>query len=85
METELRLISMYIKNFKNSFTYGSSGSSLLLELFSICGVPASHCSGFSCRGAQALELAGFNSCSTRLTECSVWALEQWFNSSGAQA
>ena len=33
---------------------------------------ASHCSGFSCRGAQALESVGFSSDSS-------WALEQRLN------
>ena len=41
-------------------------------------VRASHCSGFSCWGAQALEHSGFSSCNT-------WAQELQFLGSRAQA
>ena len=34
------------------------------EVLSACGPQAFHCSG-SCRGARALECAGFSSCGTR--------------------
>ena len=33
-----------------------AGSLLLCRLFSGCGAQASHCSGFSCSGAQALDI-----------------------------
>ena len=68
--------------FKSLFIYficGYAESSLLLELFCRCsargyslssGVWASHCSGPSGCGAQALECAGFSSCGHTLG-CSV--------------
>ena len=53
--------------------FGCAESSLLCGLFSSCveqglisscGARVSHCSGFSFRGVQALELTGFSSSST---------------------
>ena len=55
--------------------FGCAGSLLLHGPFSSCGeqgllsscsVRASHCGGFFCCGAQALQLIGINS-------CTVWA------------
>ena len=52
------------------YSFGCAGSSLLHRLFSgcgkhglffSCGARASHCGGFSCFRAQALELSGFGS------------------------
>ena len=34
------------------------------QLLSSCGAQASHCGGFSCWGARALEHSGVRSCST---------------------
>ena len=39
------------------FFFACDGSSLLCRLLSSCSAQASHCSGFSCYGAQALEHA----------------------------
>ena len=47
-------------------------------LLSSCGMRASHCSGFSCFRAQALEGSGFSSCGS-------WALEQRLSSCGTWA
>ena len=53
------------------FVFGCAGSSLVARAFSSFGKQGllllmvhwtSHCSGFSCCRAQALELAGFSSC-----------------------
>ena len=35
-----------------------------MQAFSSCGAQVSHCSGFSCFGAQALGYVGFSSCGT---------------------
>ena len=60
------IIVLYL--FIEKFEEGSAGSSLLLRLFSSCreqgllsscSVRASHCSAFSCCGAQALGHQGF--------------------------
>ena len=62
---------VFKRNFLIILFIGSAGSSLLCELcsgcvkwglLSDCGVQASHCGGFSCWGAQGLELMGFSSC-----------------------
>ena len=45
-------------------------------LFSSCGALASHCGGFSCRGAQAPGHKGFSS-------CGMWA--HWFQLPGCRA
>ena len=63
------LISIFVffLTFIYVLIFGCAGSSLLLGLFSSCRewgllssccVQASHCSGLSCCGAQALERAG---------------------------
>ena len=67
--------------------FGCAGSSLLCWLFSSwrdqgllssCCVQASHCSGFSCRRAQALGCTGFSACGT-------WARWLWLPGFRAQA
>ena len=40
-----------------------------------CGAWASHCSGFSCCGAQALGVWASGFVAHRLSSCSLWALE----------
>ena len=46
-------------------------------LFSSCGAWASHCSGFSCCGARALERAVFSSCDTwAYLPCRMWHLRR---------
>ena len=65
------LLLFFITKFKkNLFNFGCSESSVLCGGFSLvlvsgvilhCSVQTSHCSGFSCYGAQALEHAGFSS------------------------
>ena len=70
----------------NLFCYGCAGSLLLCGLFSSCGerghlsrcVRASHCVGFSCRGAQALGCTGSRSRHT-------WAKQSQLPPSTAQA
>ena len=63
---------MIFLNLKKSFIiyFGCAGSSLLHGLVSSCGkwelplscqAQASHCGGFSCYGAWALECTGFRS------------------------
>ena len=76
------------------FIFGCTESSLLCKAFLQlwckgatvhCGAWASHCRGFSCCRAQALERAGFSSCSGwalkhRLRTCGLWAqlpLSMW--------
>ena len=48
-------------------------------LVSNCGVPASHCCGFSCSGAQSLGHMGFSSCCSgaqenRFNSCTHWLI-----------
>ena len=66
-------IVLYLLKICVFITFGYAGSLLLLELLSncrewgllsSCGAQASHCGGFSCYGAQALEPSGFISCRT---------------------
>ena len=61
------------------FLFDCAGSLLLLWTFSSCrergslpscGAGASHCSGFSCQGAWALQPVGFSSYGTRFS-CSI--------------
>ena len=40
-----------------------------------CGARASHCGGFFCCEAQALERVGFSRCGTQDSGCGSWALE----------
>ena len=67
--------------------FGCTGSLLLHRLFSSCaeqgrlascGVRVSHCSGFSCCGAEAAGCTGLGSRSS-------WALEHRLNSCGTRA
>ena len=69
------------------FIFDCAGSSSPHELFSSfgkqgllssCNAQASHCGGFSCCRAWALELVGFRSYST-------WAQQLWLPGSRAQA
>ena len=60
------LLYIYIK-----FVCGSAGSLLLHRPFSSCGTRASHCSGFSCWRAQALEHR-LSSCGTRHVVYGMW-------------
>ena len=50
-----------------------------------CGVGASHCSGFSCRGAQVLGARTSVVVARGLSSCGSWALERRLSSCGAQA
>ena len=50
-----------------------------------CGVRSSHCSGFSCCGAQALGMRVSVTVACRLSSCGSWALERTLGSCGVRA
>ena len=50
-----------------------------------CGARASHCGGFSCRGARALSVWASVVVARRLSSCGLWALERRLSSCGAWA
>ena len=50
-----------------------------------CGAEASHCSAFSCCGAQALGTWALVVAARRLSSCGSWALECRLSSCGARA
>ena len=50
-----------------------------------CGVWASHCGGFSCRGARALGTWASVVVAHGLSSCGSWALEHRLSSCGARA
>ena len=54
--------------------FGCAGSSLLREDFSSCGERASHCSGLSCWGLEALERGLSSSGAPAYLACSRWDL-----------
>ena len=74
--------------FKGTFIYlfiGCVGSSLLRRAGATvcCSVWVSHCSGFSCFGAQALGTRVSVAVTRRLSSCGSWALEHRLSSCGA--
>ena len=59
---------------------------LFLSVFGLCcGAWASHCSGFSCCGAQALAMQASVVVANGLSSCGVRALEHRLSSCGAWA
>ena len=76
------------------FSFGCIGSLLLLTGFlqlwragglpPHCGVLASHCSGFSCCGVQALGTWTSVVTTCRFSSCSSWPPECWLSHGGAQ-
>ena len=86
--------SLFLKNYFISFIFGCIGSSLLcagfLQLWRVgatlrCGARASHCSGFSCCGAQALGTWASVVVARGLSSCGSQALECRLSSCGARA
>ena len=66
----------------------SAGSSLLrvgFSLLSSCRASTSHCSGFSCCGAQALRHSSLAVAAHGLSSCVSWALEHSLSSWGTRA
>ena len=56
-----------------------------VRAFSSCGARASHCSGFSCCGAQALDARASVVVARGLSSCGSRALERRLGSCGARA
>ena len=78
------ILSIYL------FIFGWVGAARRLSLVGggatlRCGARASHCSGFSCRGARALGLRASVVVAHGLSSCGLWALERRLSSCGAQA
>ena len=87
------LPSFYFK-FIYLFIFGCVGPLLLhagffqsrhAEATLCCGARASHCSGFSCCGAQALSTWASVVEARGLSSCGLWALEHRLSSCGSQA
>ena len=76
------------------FIFGCVGSSLLPASFLqlqragatlCCGAQASHCSGFSCCRAWAVDTWALVVAARRLSSCGSWALEHRLSSCGTRA
>ena len=74
------LRKLFIHLWLHWVSFAARGLSLVVASrgYAGCGARASHCGGFSCRGAQALGCEGVSSCGT-------WAPKLWLTGSRAQA
>lgn len=76
------LIHLFLASFIHSFLRGLFSSCSKQRLRYSSSAKASHCSGFSCPGAQALGLSGFRSCG--LSSCSFQSPQQRLSCCGVR-